>query len=630
MQVQIAISLNLAEPLTYAIPESGSEHMGLGSRVVVPIGNRLETGWIVALSSNYSGRTRPLAGWIRDSFRLSPIYLKFVLEASRRFLLAPGILLDAALSPRRRNRRQVRMVVDGKPGPSLTSLNLKGVKETGRPLPLEFAVFSRNLKDPGSVFPRMGTGAGFSERLILDFQRCLHYREIIDSCLQKGFSALLLTPDTRSAEELGSRMPDTVAYHSSLPVARREDVWTRAASGEPLAVAGGQSALMLPFPRLGVVVVEQPSAWQSRPGAREMEPGPELARLRAAVQRIPFIQGDHTYPLAVFRRRTFVTVEDRLNEKEVETEIIPLSPGSPGIAQTLLQRISEHLDDGRRVLVMVNRLQGKDYLFCPHCRQVARCPHCRTIIMPGNGPELAETCPNCGGAWKSEHTCSQCKKERVRVPRGNLTTLSDQVQKRILGERPPIVSAESDAGVLAAASSPEGCRVVMGTWAVLRPEFRHAFTAIIYYRPESDFHFTEYDAAEQIQAVVGRMREWVAPGGRVDVFSTFHFHYGLRLLRSQEAFLERESKFRRWFHLPPHADLFDLVFREPSARKAAASMRLARKQIGEHMVVLEARLESRVRKYGKISGLMRVSGSISALRLTGIPDQRDVRVIRKR
>lgn len=630
MQVHVALSLNLTEPLTYSIPESGLDQMGLGSRVIVPIGNRLDTGWIVSLSSSYSGRTRPVAGWIRDSFRLPPLYLEFVLQAARRYLLAPGVLMDQALSPRRRNRRQIRMVVDGKPGSALATVKLQELKKADRHLPLEFGIFSRNLGDPGSVLPTTETGAGFSERLILDYERSPDYQEIVDSCLQKGLSALFLTPDTRGAEELVSQSEGMVSYHSLLPVGRREDIWTRAVAGEAMAVAGGQSALMLPFSRLGIVVVEQPSAWLNRPGGREAGPGPELARLRAAVQQIPFIQGDHTYPLAVFRRRSFVAVQDRRGEKRVETEVIALPPGSPGIPQTLLQRISKHLDEGRRVLVLVNRVQGEDYLFCPHCRQIARCPHCRTIILPGKGTEIAKACPECGGIRKPEQTCYRCKNELVRVPRGNLTSLRDEVHKRILGEKPPLITADSDPGDIAAAASLDGCRVVMGTRVVLRQEFRHAFTALVYFRPESDFHFTEYDAAEQIQALVGRMREWVAPGGQVDVFSTFHFHYGLKLLQSQDAFMKRESKYRRWFHFPPHADLFDLVFRDPSQRKVAARMRLARKQIGDQMVVLENRLESRVPKYGKISGLMRVSGSIAALRMTGILNQKDVRVTRKR
>ncbi|HDP95704.1 MAG TPA: hypothetical protein ENN40_10155 [Candidatus Aminicenantes bacterium] len=630
MQVHIALSLNLIEPLTYSIPESGLDQVGLGSRVIVPIGNRLETGWVVSFSSDYTGRIRPVVGWVRDSFRLPPLYLEFVLHAARRFLLPPGILLDSALSPRRRNRRQLRMMVDGEPGPALPALNLQGVKKTKRLLPVEFGVFSRNLGDPGSVFPQKQTGAGFSERLILDYQRSPHYQEMMDACLEKGFSALFLTSDIRTAKEMIAQSPGMVAYHSLLSAADREHAWTRAVGGEPLAVVGGQAALMLPFPRLGIVVVEQPTAWLSRPGGRETEPVPELARLRAAIERIPFVQGDHSHPLAVFRRRSFVVVEDSRCKKKVETKVIPLPPGSPGIPLNLLQRISEHLDAGRRVLVMVNRLQGEDYLFCPHCRMIARCPHCREVILPGKGPETAKTCPNCGGVWKAETTCYRCKKELVRVPRGNLISLRDQVQKRILGQKPPVITAESDSRAMEAAASQDGCRVVMGTWAVLRPEFRQAFTAAIYFRPESDFHFTEYDAAEQIQVVVGRLREWVVNGGHVDVFSTFHFHYGLRLLQSEEAFQRRESKYRRWFHLPPHADLFDLVFRESSQRKVAARMRLARKQIGERMVVMDTRLESRIAKYGKISGLMVVSGSVAALRMTGILNQRDVRVIRKR
>ncbi len=629
MHVQIAISLNLRECLTYSMPESAMEMVGLGSRVVVPIGNRLETGWITGMSSTYSGRTRPVAGWIRDSFRLSPHYLSFAAHAAQRFILAPGVLMDGALSPRRRNRRQIRMLVNGKSGPSLSSLNLPAIKKNAAQLPAEFIISSRGMDDPAYSDKDSMPGAGFSEQLILAYDRGLFYRELIASRLSMGLSVLLLTADRRSALAWMAELPGVVAYHSLVSVKERESIWSRTAAGEPMAVAGGQSALLLPFSQLGAIVVDQPSAWQTRPAERESEVGPELARLRAAVLRIPFIQGDHTYPLPVYRRRSFARVQDRRGEKPLETEVLPLQAGIPGIPQSLLQRISVYIASGRRVLIIVNRLRGEEFLFCPQCRQTARCPHCGHIMLPGKAGDHPQVCPHCNSPWKSETRCPRCQTEWLRVPGVNLESLRDQVEKRILGSAPPIITADSPPAVVEAAASAGGCAVVMGTWAALRPEFRHVFSAIIYFRPESDFHFSGYSAAEQVHAAVGRMREWVVDGGVVDVFSAFHFHYGLRSLHSHEDFLQRESKYRRWFHLPPYTELFQLVFRDSDKRKLAARMREARKQVGTGLNIMETRLESTSPSKGKWNGIMHIAGSVTALRLSGILNQRDVQLLRK-
>lgn len=628
MLVQVAISLNLQEPLTYSLPDPLADRLGVGCRVIVPVGHRLETGWITALGSQYKGRTRPVAGWINDPFQASTLFLKFALHASQRFLLAPGILLDGALSPRRRNRRQIRALAEGKPGRPLHAMGLSDLKALGQPLPLEFMISSRSLGDMGGHPNKAMEGTGFSERLILDYQREKQYREIVDACRQAGTSVLILTPDNRIADSLAQSLSGVAAYHTSEPLARREALWSQAVSGSPVAIAGGKSALLLPFARLGTVVIDQPTGWCIRTGERESDVGPELARLRAAVYRTPLVQGGHTYPLSVYRRRSFVSILDNRMQKKTSTEVLPLLPGTRGIPPALMQRISMHVNNRDRLMIMVNRLRGEEFYFCPHCRQAARCMNCREILRPMSDAACPGSCPACGTSWYPEKGCSKCGGEWARIPRVNLESLRAEVAQRILGMPPPLINADMKPEALAAVAAPDGGAVVMGTRAVLRPVFRHAFKTIIYFRPESDFHFTEYDAAEQIQSVVGRMRDLLAPGGRVEIFSAFHFHYGLKLLDSQEAFLERESKYRRWFHLPPFADEYQLVFRDANVRKLAARMRKARRMIQENLSIRETRLETRKPQRGKVYGRMVVCGGISALKLTGIVGTGDVRVTR--
>lgn len=626
MQVQVALSLNINEALTYSIPADLVEKVGIGSRVVVPLGNRYQTGWIIAGHSDYSGRTRMLTGWINDSFRLSPGFIEFAIHAAGRFLMAPGVLMDGALSPRRRNRRQIRMVIGGKPGPALQASGPSAIKSAGNGKPLEFVISSRTLGKSGPE-PDPAKGEGFNEKLILDYEREPHYRGIVESYLKNGKSVLILTAETRIADRLSETISGVNPYHSSLNMALRESLWETAVSGKPVAVAGGQSALLLPFFDLGAIIVDQPGAWRFRPGERENALEPELARLLAAVKRIPLIIGDHTYPLDVFRRRSFVVVEDQLQARRVETEVIPLKPGVPGIPHVLLEGISRHVEQEQRVLILVNRVQGGDFLFCPQCRQMARCPHCRETFLPVADNELPASCPSCGGPWKSDSRCPRCGGEWVKVPKINLESLGREIESKLLGSVPPVITAESSAREIEEAAR-DGL-VVLGTRAVVRPEFRHRFQAILYIRPEADFHFTDYDAAEQIQSMVGRLRDLVAPGGKVGVYSTFHFHSGLKLLDSRTAFLEREAKYRRWFGFPPYADEFHLVFRDSTARKVASRMRSAREMIGNHMVFREARLESRILRRGKITGRMIVCGNLSALRITGILEHREIKVTRK-
>ncbi len=59
MKVAISLSLNIFEKLTYEF-HGKDEEIEIGSRVIVPVGWLLRTGWVVGLNSDYSGRTKKI------------------------------------------------------------------------------------------------------------------------------------------------------------------------------------------------------------------------------------------------------------------------------------------------------------------------------------------------------------------------------------------------------------------------------------------------------------------------------------------------------------------------------------------------------------------------------------------
>ena len=115
----------------------------------------------------------------------------------------------------------------------------------------------------------------------------------------------------------------------------------------------------------------------------------------------------------------------------------------------------------------------------------------------------------------------------------------------------------------------------------------------------------------------------------MEVFSTVHFHYGLRLLDAEEEYLQRESRYRLWFHLPPYANVFRLVCRDSSLRRLGARMREIRKKLAGSLHVRDTVVERRTIRRGRVTGHMVVCGGLAALDSSGVRLQRDVHIIRE-
>ena len=71
MLVKVALSANIPEPLTYRLPGSPAGIQN-GMRVVVPLGKRITSGWVVGVDSQYAGPAKAIVGVIRDRYIPDP------------------------------------------------------------------------------------------------------------------------------------------------------------------------------------------------------------------------------------------------------------------------------------------------------------------------------------------------------------------------------------------------------------------------------------------------------------------------------------------------------------------------------------------------------------------------------
>src|SRR5204862_7762415 len=110
-----------------------------------------------------------------------------------------------------------------------------------------------------------GVGQGFDPVLldgVTGSGKTEVYFEAIAECLRQGKQALVLLPEIALTEPFPKRFEARfgcapVAWHSDLRSSQRRRNWRGIAAGDAQVTVGARSALFLPYPNLGLIVVHE-------------------------------------------------------------------------------------------------------------------------------------------------------------------------------------------------------------------------------------------------------------------------------------------------------------------------------------------------------------------------------------
>ncbi len=622
--ITVSPSVNIFEPLTYGY-HGNPDDIQPGSRVIVPLGNRVVTGWIMESRPEtlYRGKVKNVIGIIADHYVPDTSFMDFCRSAAELYFVSPAILLDYALSPKRKPLKAIYFEKDGETV-GLHRFSLPELQAWSKKTPIQFFYkHLRSLNDNtisavqdhkigGDAENKKGTKSR-ENSFILSYRREEDYRQVISTFIDEGKAVLIAVPDNATAAYVKQAIPGVEVYNSSLKTSRRETLWADFLKGKAGAVVGGLSALLLPIGNLGLVICERAGSPLFKNTTYSEFNIHTLARLRAETFQIPLIEGYSTLSVRAAANKEAYRIEDRRQDRQIELEVHMLKRGELQVPDSLIELIKAYFLENKKILILLNRKASFQYLFCPKCQQIQKCHHCRGVLKVEEEQE-------------GENHCRKCKSELVFVQDISMASVKERVERQVSEKGIYTLSAENFDQPSSVAEKIEKSKIVISTPVILNPYFRELFDAVIYLRPESMFNINHYDAAEMVFANVSELRELVKVGGYIDIFSTFHFHYAMRLLGDEAAFFDRELKYRQWFRLPPYFNVYHLEVRHKDLRKMAAHMRKIYRQFKEEFHIQPPYLISRSKIHGYYRGKMEFHAQPSVLHRSGLLQQRNLKV----
>lgn len=634
MLVRVSLSQNIFQPLTYRY-NGDPAALKPGRRVLVPIVNRVTTGWVMEKDSSYKGRVKPVLGVMDGDYTASPSFLEFALAVSNLYFTSAGMVLDASVSPKRKSITNACFQWNGETR-KLKETPVKELMEMARKETPFFFFKSRNKssEETGTVLaptlvltPAFAASDGKTgDLLVVDYIRRDHYRERIQETLDSGRSVLVAVPDNLSAAYISQHLglPGVDIYNSDLKLSTRERLWREYASGGKVGiVTGGLSAVTLPMDNLGLVIIERAGSALYHRIAFSRFNTHVLAQLRARYQGATLVEAGPTYTVSTYQRRSQITVIDK-RPAPIPVNVHPIPARTRGIPEAFSELVQALFSGEKKILIVVNRRESAQFPFCPACKKLCSCPKCDVFLETAGNFDV--TCPRCNWHKESYTTCSACGGPHTIVENLSVASVKKVLQNKVVETGVLTLSAEDlKAGKIdAVLEKVRQHPIVTGTLAVVNPFFAGLFDHVIYLRPEAMVNLDAHDGAERVYSMVAELKEMIGAEGSVEIFSTFHFHYCLKLVNDEEAFFQREIKYREWFRLPPFYYVYHLEFRARDLRGLARRMREVYARFKEPLGIKRVYLSGRTPVRGLVKGEMEAHALPEDIRQSGLLDDRNI------
>ncbi len=254
--------------------------------------------------------------------------------------------------------------------------------------------------------------------------KTLLYMHMIKRVLAEGKQAIVLVPEIsltyQTVQRFRAFFGDRLAVlNSRLSKGERTEQFERVLSGEASIMIGPRSALFTPFPRLGLIVVDE-----EHDGAYKNEGVPrydarDLARAYAEICGASLLLSSATPTPESYRkalRKEYKLLE--LSYRAAENARMPrihlvdlreeLEQGNKGIFSRKLQDlIQDRLQKKEQIMLFMNRRGMSNFVSCRSCGEVIKCPHCDVSLTLHNNQRLY--CHYCNFGMDMPSLCPACR-----------------------------------------------------------------------------------------------------------------------------------------------------------------------------------------------------------------------------
>jgi len=579
--VRVLVSLPIGKGFDYL---TAGKRPQAGSFVEVPLGGKKTVGVVWGPGSGEAGikNLKPL-GRLLDLPPLPANTMKFIDWVADYTVTPPGAVLKMALGGRVRamkDRDRLTCLWPADNNAQIPVLTAEQKSAAGRLAErVKNGAFSVTLLDGV-------TGSGKTEV----------YSEAIAEAFRQGRQALVLLPEIAMTAALVDRLAGRfgarpVEWHSGLTEKQRRLNWNAIARGEARFILGARSALFLPYPGLGLIVVdeEHEAAYKQEDGV--IYHGRDMAVVRGRIEEIPVILSSATPSLETLLnaqegKYDHVRLHERFGDAAMpQIRIIDLRkermPAQNFISAPLREALRQTLDAGKQAMLFLNRRGYAPLTLCRACGHRFSCPRCTSWLIEHKRTKRLH-CHHCDYSVAFPEACPRCKTEGKLAACGpGVERIAEETKALFPGARIAIMASDTlngpkDAQKLIRQMEDRELDILIGTQIMAKGYHFPRLTLVGVIDADIGLGGGDPRAAERtfqlLQQVAGRSGR-AGDEGLALLQTTQPDHPVMKALScgDRDAFMAAEMKERERYRLPPFSRLACLTISGRNETQAASA-----------------------------------------------------------
>lgn len=423
--------------------------------------------------------------------------------------------------------------------------------------------------DPGTYLLQGITGSGKTEV----------YIRLAQEMVERGRQVIVLIPEIALTYQTLMRFyrcfGDRVSVlNSTLSAGEKYDQCERAKCGEIDVIIGPRSALFVPFPKVGLILMDEEHEAsyksESTPKYHARETAVYLASLHGASvvlgSATPSMEAAYRAregqyrPLFLTRRLTGGSLP-RVYTVDLREE---LKQGNRSIFSRKLQELLEdRLKKGQQGMLFINRRGFAGFVSCRACGHVMKCPHCDVSLSQHRGGRLV--CHYCGYETPDVTACPECGSGYISGFRAGTQQIEERLKAmfpnmRVLRMDADTTRTKDSHGQILAAFAAGEADVLVGTQMIVKGHDFPNVTLVGVLAADLSLSVGDYRAGERtfqlLTQAAGRAGRGSEPGEVViQTYQPEHYAVTHAAAQDYDGFYREEILFRELMGYPPVAHM---------------------------------------------------------------------------
>ncbi len=417
------------------------------------------------------------------------------------------------------------------------------------------------------------------------------YFEAVGQALQAGRQVLVMLPEIALGAQWLRRFTERFGcepgvWHSDVRRAEKQRTWRAVADGRQRVVVGARSALFLPFPNLGLIVVDEEHDPSYKQDDGVFYHARDMAIVRARIGDCAIVLASATPSLeslinARGGRYSRVHLPQRHAGAEMpRIELVDLRAERPPTGAWLSPRLRAALDAtvaaGRQAMLFLNRRGYAPLTLCRNCGYRFNCPSCSAWLVEHRATGRL-SCHHCGYATRLPNACPACGAENALAACGpGVERLAEEVTAILPQARVAIAASDTLPGPKAVADLVDRIQagtvdIVIGTQVVAKGHHFPGLTTVGVVDADLGLSGGDLRAGERtfqlLYQVAGRAGRAEHPG-TVFIQTCQPEHILMQALKAgdRDAFYAAEEAARAGAAMPPFGRLAAVIVSGPDER----------------------------------------------------------------